>query len=276
MHLTMRRIPHALVALFAVGLIAVPIAHAKSDELIAGDYDGKGQGVKAAVTVDELGDGEIGFSLKASCGKVRGSLELDAAPNGALKGRKDKGSKSTVVRVSPAASNALRGTVRYSRDPGKNDDGCKAKRSFTAELDAEGSDAVKELAGHYSGEGDDGGLPIDFTVAYDRAAGGLAIRNMSFQTDTECWNDLDGDGEDDNLVAKVSGLSGEVDPDGSFEIDYMPDDDNEFYVDGTIEDGEAELYVEVGGYFALDGTPQIGGPHECDSWGEDYFATKNG
>lgn len=276
MHLSMRGIHQALVVLFTTGLIAAPVAQAKSVELIPGDYDGKGQGIKAVVSVDDFGDGAIDFSLKASCGNVRGSLELDAAPNGALKGRKDKGSKSTVVRISPDATDALSGTVRYSQDPGKNDDGCKGKRSFTAELDADSSETVKSLAGHYSGAGDDGGLPIDFTVVYDRAAGGLEVRNMSFQTDTECWDDYDGDGEDDDLVARVSGLSGEVDSDGYFEIDYMPDDDNELYVDGTIEDGEAELYVEVGGYFAPDGTSQIGGPFECDSWGEDYFATKDG
>lgn len=68
----------------------------------------------------------------------------------------------------------------------------------------------------------------------------------------------------------------EVDPDGYFEIDYTPDDDTEYYVEGTIEDGEAELYVEVGGFFGLDGIPLAAGPLECDSWGEDYFASKDG
>ncbi len=43
-----------------------------------------------------------------------------------------------------------------------------------------------------------------------------------------------------------------------------------------IENGEADLYIEVGGFFALDGTPLAEGPLECESWGENYSATKDG
>lgn len=99
---------------------------------------------------------------------------------------------------------------------------------------------------------------------------------MSFETDTECWQDLDLDGEDDTLVARISNLEGDVDPDGTFKIDYTPDDETEYSVVGSLQDATATMEIEVGGFFALDGTPQAGGPLECDSWGEMYTAGRQG
>ena len=72
---------------------------------------------------------------------------------------------------------------------------------------------------------------------------------MVFDTDTECYDDYDGDGEDDTLVVHASGLEGSVDADGYFDLDFSPDDETDFYAEGVLEDGEAEMDVEVGGYF---------------------------
>ncbi len=275
MHLTMRPRTQsfAAAALLALGLTGASAAHGATGELLAGDYPAKGTGVKATVTVADSGDGKVRFSLKASCGTVKGSVALDAA-SGGLKGKRVNGKGSTTVRVNDEGDGDISGSIRYAA----TDDGepCKAKRAFTGSLDADTSDDVQELIGHYDGTGDDGGRPISFDVAYDRGSDALEVRNLGFLADTECWNDLDGDGTDDTLVANISGLSGEVDYDGNFEIDYTPDADTEYYVEGALAGGEAELYVEVGGFFAPDGTPQAGGPLECDSWGEDYFAVNHG
>jgi hypothetical protein len=242
--------------------------------MLAGDYAVKGTGVKATVTVSDTGDGKARYTLKTSCGTVKGSVPLAAVSSG-LKGKRSAAGKSTTVRVDDEGAGDVSGSVRYAAtdDDGKT---CKAKRTFRGSLDVESSEAVQDLVGHYAGAGDTGGLPISFDVALNRADDVLEVRNMGFETDTECWGDLDGDGQDDTLVAKISGLSGEIDLDGNFEIDYTPDEDTEFYVQGAIVDGEAEMYVEVGGFFDPSGVPQAGGPLECDSWGEDYFAVRNG
>lgn len=276
MCLTMRTRTHLLAVaatLTAAGLCAAT-AQARGDDLLPGEYAGKGSGIKTTITVDDLGDAVAKFTMKTSCGNVKGSLDLTAAANGDLKGKRVAGMRTITGKVSPTRRGGVAsGWIRYAAT---GEEPCKGKRSFDAKLDMANSPLVDELSGSYSGEGDDGGLPISFEVGYDKSEGVIAITDVAFQTDTECWNDVDGDGDDETLVANVSGLSGEVDPDGYFEIDFTPDDDTELYVDGQIEDGEAELYVEVGGFWAADGTPQAGGPLECDSWGEDYFATRNG
>lgn len=265
MCLTMRTRTHllAFAATLSTGfLLAAP---AQADDLLPGDYAGKANGIKATITVDDSGDGEARFSMKTSCGNVRGSVELTD-----LRGKRVAGKKTTSVKVTQSRrEGVVSGTVRYAET---SEEPCKGKRSFDATLDMANSPLVDELSGRYSGVGDDGGLPVSFSVGYDKGEGELRVTDLDFQTETECWTD-DPDSED--LVAKVSDLSGEVDPDGYFEIDYTPDEDTEFYVEGLIEDGEAELYIEVGGFFGADGVPVAGGL-ECDSWGEDYFATRNG
>lgn len=278
MLLSMRRSHQVLIAMFiAAACVAAPVAYASGGKgLSAGDYAGNGSKVKATVAVDGSGDARVRYSLKGSCGAVNGSLSLRSTPGGALRGKRVSAGKSTVVRVSPRGGTELSGSIRYVATSGNGDRAktCKAHRTFTAVLDADSPAAIQSMTGHYEGKGNDGGRPISFDVAYDRSQGSLEVRNMSFETDTECWDDLNGDGEDDALVAKISGLSAEVDSYGGFEIDYEPADDTEFYVEGTLEDGEADLYVEVGGYFAADGTPLDGGPFECDSWGENYAASR--
>jgi len=255
----------AVAATLSTGCLLAASAQA-DDDLLPGDYVGKGNGIKATVTVDEFGDGEARFTMKTSCGTVHGSVDVTD-----LKGKRVAGKRTTSAKLSQSRRQGeLSGTIRYA-DTGSEP--CKGKRSFDAELDMANSPLVDELSGRYSGVGDDGGLPVSFAVGYDKGDRELQVTDLDFQTDTECWTGDESDDQD--LVAKISDLSGAVDPDGYFEIDYTPDDDTEFYVEGQLEDGDAELYIEVGGLFGADGVPVADGL-ECDSWGEDYFATKNG
>lgn len=272
MHVTMRAPTQllAVAATLSAGCLLAASAQA-SDDPLPGDYAGKGNGIKATVTLDDLGDGEARFAMKTSCGMVRGSVELSGGPSGELKGKRTAGKRTASARVSPTRrTGVISGTVRYAES---GDQPCKGKRSFDATLDMGSSPVVDELSGRYSGSGDDGGLPISFTVGYDKGEHALEVSDLDFQTEAECWSATDLDGGD--LVANINDLSGEVDPDGYFEIDYTPDEDTEYYVEGTLEDGEAELYLEVGGLFGADGFPAAAGL-ECDSWGEDYFASKDG
>lgn len=272
----MRKLLFAPVALLIATIASAAVA--AQGDVLSGTYLAKADGVKASVVVDESGDGRLRYDLSTSCGRAKGSLQMSGAPDGSLKGRRSSGGRSFVARLRPAPDAAeLSGSIRYVRVK-KHRDGskatCRDKRTFDAVLDASSSPQVQSLAGHYVGSGQTGGRPINFDVGFDSKEGSIAISNMAFETDTECWQDLDGDGADDTLVARISGLQGEVDPDGAFSVSYTPDDDTEFYVDGTLRDGAATMDIAVGGFFATDGTPQAGGPLECDSFGETYTASR--
>ena len=273
----MGKLRTALTVLLAAA--AFPAAASAADDALSGTYEGQGPGLKASVVLDEDGDGTLTYALKTQCGKTKDTIDLKGGPGGSLKGSKSSKKSSLVAKLkSDRGTPSLSGSLRYTTTVKDSSKGktkarsCRAKQNVSVKLDVSSSPAVEDLSGHYAGTGEDGGLPISFDVGYDQAAGTLQVTNLGFQTDTECYDDLDEDGEDDTLVTTISGLGSEVDSDGYFEIDYAPDDDTEFYVEGYLEDGQAEIYLEVGGYFAADGTPQADGPYECDSWGEDYFA----
>ena len=262
---------------------AFPAAASAAEAPLAGTYEGQEPGLTASAVLDEDGDGTLDYSLKTDCGNAKGTMDLTGSPSGSLKGSQSSRKSSLVVSLKPdRGSPSLDGSLKYtttasgSKAKGRSAHPrpCRAKQSFTLDLDVSSSPQVRDLSGHYTGKGEDGGLPISFDVGFDQHSGSLRISNLAFQTDTECDDDLDGDGEYDELVAKISGLEGEVDSDGEFEIDYSPDDDTDYYVEGTLEDGQADIYLEVGGYFAADGTPRASGPNECDSYGEDYTAQR--
>jgi hypothetical protein len=234
--------------------------------------------VKATVDVSGGGDGKLTYAIKTSCGREKGSLKLSAAKGGALKGKSNGGGATVRAAVESGKTSSLDGSIAYrSKPPKDGEKPCKAKRSFTAALDAGTSPEVRSTEGHYTGAGEDGGLPISFDVAYDPESGGFRISDMAFDTSTDCY-DAEGLDLPDPLVVHISGLGGEVGSDGSFEIDYAPDEDTDYYVEGELGDGEATMDLEVDGYFLLDGTPLFGGPDpdalECDSWGETYDATR--
>jgi hypothetical protein len=264
----------ALAAAAGAALATVPAAVA---EPLAGTYAGKGPGVKATVDVNS-GGGTLSYTVKTTCGKRKGALPLSAGKGGSLKGKVSGGASSVRATIEFGKGGSLEGSLAYRGKPPKGETKpCKAKRTFAAALDATTSPEVRSTEGHYTGMGEDGGLPISFDVAYDPKAGGFEISNMAFDTSTDCY-DAEGLDLPDPLVVHVSGLSGEVDSDGAFEIDYTPDEDTDYYVEGELADGEASMDLEVGGYFLFDGTPLFGGPDpdalECDSWGETYDASR--
>lgn len=261
---------YALSALLAAAAIA-PASFAASGDTTAGTYEGKGAGVKATVEVSDSGDGSIRYTLRTPCGNSRGTVPLDGGPGGSLKGKRSTRRSSLVAKLGGRDERTLSGSLKLAVED--RDGTCRSKRSFEARLDLGSSSQVRSLTGHYEGAGAVGGHPLSFDVGLNRSGDSLEISNLGFATDTECWDDLDGDGADDTLVARISGLTGTVDPDGYFEIEHSPDEDSDVFIEGTLADGEASMEIEVGGYFGPDGTLNSDGPYECDSWGETYTAS---
>lgn len=274
MNSPMKHLRISLSVLF-IAALAAPFAFGAGADVLEGTYNGSAKGLKATVEVDEDGDGSLRYALKSECGKSKGSIDLDGGPSG-LKGSRGS-DKSSVSAQFKDDDGDLDGLLKHKTKT-KGKDGrverCTDNAEVTAELDAKTAPVIVENVGHYEGTGEDGGHPVSFDVAYDAKAGELEIKNMVFDTDTECYDDYDGDGEDDTLVVKASGLEGSVDEDGYFDLDSSPNDETDFYAEGVLEDGEAEMDVEVGGYFNADGTANEAGTFECDSFGEVYRATK--
>jgi hypothetical protein len=258
----------------AVLLLSAACAASATAAPLAGTYAGKGSGVKASLTLAENGGGRLAYTLKTNCGKAKGKVKLEAAPGDGLKGK----SKTAKVRLGQTSTpSILKGSISYRADGPDDGPACKAKHDFIVTLDASSSPTVDSTVGHYSGVGEDGGLPIEFDVTYDADAGAFQIANLGFDTSTDCY-DAAGDDLADPVVVRIRDLSGEVDSDGAFEIDYAPDEDTDYYVDGVLADGTATMDLEVGGYFLFDGTPLTSGADpdalECDSWGETYDASR--
>jgi hypothetical protein len=132
--------------------------------------------------------------------------------------------------------------------------------------DYEGATTVK---GHYKGK-NSAGRAMSFDVVGRPSK--RKIRNFAVDVDTECWNDFNHDGQSDRLLAHITGFKARLKKNGSFEIYYAPDDDTEFQFSGRVADGRAKVNVIVGGTFDADGTPDLAGPYQCDSWGAKYRA----
>ena len=130
-----------------------------------------------------------------------------------------------------------------------------------------GKQRASKLVGHYRGH-NRGGRSVSFDVTGVKPK----IKNFSIAVDVECWNDFDNDGQSDRLVAQITGFKGKVRKDGGFDIYYAPDDDTEFEFSGTLNKGKANVDVIVGGTFNADGTPNLVGAYQCDSWGDTYHA----
>jgi hypothetical protein len=124
--------------------------------------------------------------------------------------------------------------------------------------------------GHYSGTAANG-LPISFDVIEE--GGEVRIENLAVDVQADCYA-LEDDVEDFQMVTHVTGMSGRLDEDGSFYIDYAPDEDTEYEFDGEVADGAAEVDVVIGGSFDASGNPSPLGPFYCDSWGDLYEASR--
>ena len=136
----------------------------------------------------------------------------------------------------------------------------------------QGKKRTTKVKGHYAGT-NSAGRSMSFDVTGSKK---FQIENFAVDVDTECWNDFDGDDQSDQLLTHITGFSGNVKKDGSFDIYYAPDDDTEFEFDGTIANGQTAVDVLAGGHFNPDGTPNLVGIFECDSWGDTYSASVQG
>ena len=264
----MRVVPVIIGVLASALAASAPVALA-GDSPSAGDYAGKFNGGRVEIVVKSPTRGQLSYritSCRRSAGRIRIHLHdgrfSGARPHGGTKvqGRFNGGTVSGRI-IRPTAGNA--------RARGR----CKSRsKHFTATLVADQAATVGiDDIGHYTGA-NEAGRPIGFDVV--RSSGGLAIENLAVDVDTECWDDYNRDGVDDTLLAHVAGFGGKLSADGSFDIYYAPDEDTEFEFDGEIIDGRAAVDVIVGGRFDEDGTPDLAGPFECDSWGDTYSAAR--
>lgn len=229
-----------------------------------------GPGVSAKVTIGAGSSAELAYVMTTKCGRSSGTVKLTKTAAGSYKGTSRKSAQLVKAQVT-SASDRLSGLIRYSSATGKGKP-CRAKRSFKTDSQSSSGHGLAGSTGHYAGTGNSGGHPISFDVSLNK--GTLEISNLSVQTEAECWQDFDNDGNDDVIVAQVDGLSGKVEDNGSFYIDVTPDEDNWYTVSGTLRDGKAKMDVLVGGFWGLDGRPMSNGPYECESWGEGYSASR--
>ena len=133
-----------------------------------------------------------------------------------------------------------------------------------------GKKRTTKVKGHYAGT-NGAGRSMSFDVTGSKK---FQIENFAVDVDTECWNDFDGDDQSDQLLTHITDFSGNVKSNGSFDIYYAPDDDTEFEFSGTLNKGKANVDVIVGGTFDADGTPNLVGVYQCDSWGDTYQAKR--
>ena len=133
----------------------------------------------------------------------------------------------------------------------------------------QGKKRTTKIKGHYEGQ-NNAGQAMSFDVVGSKPT----IENFAVDVDTECWNDFDNDGQSDALLAHITDFSGNLKKDGSFDIYYAPDDDTEFEFSGTLSKGKANVDVIVGGTFDADGSPNLVGVYQCDSWGDTYRAKR--
>lgn len=131
---------------------------------------------------------------------------------------------------------------------------------------ADGATAQRVV--HFKGKSKSG-QPIRFRVV--TKAGRSKIKGLAVNVVTECWADLNNDGVEDKVVARIRKLSGRLSRDGVVDVYYAPDDDTEYLVEGRLKGRTAKLNVVVGGRFSADGIPN-GGDLECDNWGTRYKA----
>lgn len=266
----------ALVAATAVAVAAVP-AQAASQPAAGTIYKGTVKGGSVVLKVKPHKRARLSYALKSKCGKAHGTVSLK------IKGSRFQSTGRS--RTADAASGRftkggtkVKGVIdRPTTAHRRGARACKlGPRHFAAKLSLGAGGASSLLPsdfGHYSGTNATGRQ-----VSFDVVNGplGPVIANFAVDVDTECWGDYDGDGRSDNLLTHITGFSGKIATDGSYDIYYAPDEDTEFEFDGTIAHGATAVDVTVGGHFNPDGTPNLVGPYECDSWGDTYAAARAG
>ena len=270
-----KKIGAPLVALLATtaALVAAAPGLAAGQPASGTTYKGTVKGGSVVLKVKPHKRARLSYALKSKCGKAHGTVSLKIK-NGRLESTGRSRTADAASGRFTKGGTKVKGVIdrpTTARRTGAR--ACKlGPRHFAAKLSLgalAGSSLVPSDFGHYSGA-NGAGRQVSFDVV--NGPDGPAIANFAVDVDTECWGDYDGDGLDDNLLAHVTGFSGKIDDDGDYDIYYAPDEDTEFEFDGTISGGATAVDVLVGGHFNSDGTPNLVGLFECDSWGDTYAA----
>ena len=270
-----KRIGGPLVALVATtaALAAAGPAQAAGNPA-PGTYKGGVKGGSVVLKVKPGKQARLSYALKSKCGRARGSVSLKLKHGRFHSAGRSRTADAASGRFVGGGAKAKGVIDRLATNRRARGEACKLARHFTAKLSrasqaGSGSSLESSDYGHYSGA-NAAGRPVSFDVV--DSATGPVIANFAVDVDTECWDDYNGDGADDTLLVHIAGFGGKIADDGSFDIYYAPDDDTEFEFDGTIADGETAVDVVAGGHFNSDGTPNMTGSYECDSWGDTYSA----
>ena len=256
-------------------LLLALVTTAATADVYPGTFKSKVKGLAVTLDVGESGGGTLAYAMKTECGKAKGKLELKRSGAG-LRGRKvSQGPQSSLQTVSAKVGltsdgsevvGVIKETLRGGHGPS-----CRAKREFRVDADQSDGFVPTRDEGHYTGTGPNGN-PISFDVVV--TGGDPEVQNLSADVTADCYDDTDPDGDEFQMVTHITGMAGEVDNDGTFYIDYTPDDDTEYEFDGELADGKADIDVVIGGYFDAAGNPNPAGPYACDSWGDPYTAER--
>ena len=250
----------------ASSAMLVAIAAAPAGAAGAGArYDGNVRGGTATLKAKTTTRASFRFAIKRGCAAGKGSVRLKLRKDGRFSGTDAKrGGASAMVKGRLFKGQKAKGYLRVGRP-----DCAAVKRRFTLPAGVlAGAGISADLLGHYAGT-NDAGRPISFDLV--QQGDDVAVLNTVVDVDTECWDDYDGDGLTDVLLAHVGALTGNV-KQGRVDVFYSPDDDTEFSIEGPIESGQAVLDVVAGGFFDATGIPNAAGTFECDSWGSTYIA----
>ena len=252
-------------------------ASAAAAGLYPGEYSAKSKGLSVKLDVGDSGGGTLAYSMKTKCGKNKGKLQLKKSGAG-LKGRRvSRGPESTLrttlARIALSADGAhVVGTIKDFLKGGDSAlAGCHAKRSFSANIGQSSAFVPSRDEGHYTGTGPNGN-PISFDVVVKDGA--AEIEHLAVDVTADCFDESDEEADDGQKVTHITGMSGRVGKDGTFYIDYTPDDDTEYEFDGELGGGKADVDVVIGGYFDVNGNPDPSGQYACDSWGDLYTAER--
>ncbi len=247
-------------------------------DLYPGSYNARAKGVSVKLDIGQSGGGSLAYSMKTACGKSKGKLELSKS-GAELKGRRvSRGPEATLrTTVAKVALNGggseVVGTIKESLKGGDSElAGCRAKRAFSASVEQADGFVPSRDDGHYSGTGPNG-LPISFDiVSVDDNA---RVEDLAVDVTADCFDESAEDAVDIPMVTHITGMSGRVAKDGTFYIEYAPDEDTEYEFDGELSDGAADVDVIIGGNFDANGNPNSAGPFTCDSWGDIYDARRD-
>ena len=259
--------------------VAAPASAAPAQPAPGASYKGAVKGGKVTLKVKAKSRARLAYAVNSKCGRSRGTVTLKIKRGHFRSSRRSKSAAVTGKFV--AGGKKAKGTLTPAA--AKRSTTCKlGARRFTARLSASsaaaglgdtGSSLSPSDYGHYAGA-NAAGRAVSFDVVKGSEID--TIENFAVDVDTECWGDYDHDGADDALLVHVNGFGDEIAEDGSFDIYYAPDEDTEFEFSGTIRNGQVAVDVTVGGHFNPDGTPNVLGAYECDSWGDTYNAARQG